>query len=650
MVKIPELDADQLKLRIEETIMKELRHKWYARTVELATMYRRFMTGDDQKELLVIYKPREDEAQKEQRITLTNSATKHVCGKLKNQFNKVDRVDNVVDNIFYMDEKKANNVAIAEIHARLNVFYKNEPIKKYLDESFKHLNFYDPNSWIITEIHDFNPLQEKPFTYPVEVYSDQAINYKKINGLLQWIVVQHEKIILNKADNVASQQTNPNLPVNTKPEVGFTYRIYGHNVAIVYDELGTLDVLPDGYDLVRLEMKDKKVRTFAVKTFNTKSKEVPAICVGYIPDSKTNRETYVGILDNAEKVLKDIIRSKSEYDLANALHGYLQKYMYGKPCNHRTENNVCHNGTYASGIKCEKCKGTGMDYHTSVQDMILISKPESKEEHIPLSDFVYYVPIPETLIDRHKLDLEKYEKDVAKAVFTVNIFDRSEIAVTATEKKIDLDNVYDVFSAYGAKWSSVYKHIVTITAVHLQSDDGLIVEHKFPSDFKMETVDELIAQRKSAKDAGAPYEVVRYIDLQILAKQNVDNAETVAMVDSMEQWKPFRSKSDQERSYSLSQLPADDDQRILWMYWDRIWREIELDEIGKLVGKEDSPGIPFYKKPKDIQWHIISSKIKGIKDEVTARAQEQQNQIQNQPGPFGGNKPGNPTNAGASGK
>ncbi len=615
MILAPVLTPDDLDQIVVDTILNDRKHKHYTRTVALAKLYKQFMTGEGQGELLVSYRPRETEAQQTQRVNLTNSATKHICGKIMNQFKEVDRVDNVVDNLFYADEGKNRKEALAEIQERLMVFNKNDTIKAYLDEAFKHLSFYDPNAWIVVEIHPFDPIKQKPFVYPVEVYSDQAINYHKVNGILQWLVVQHDKKIKKHA-NSGDQFTHTN-PITQKPfklEDGHKYTIYGPDYALVYDEMGDADDLPAGYELRKLTFKDKKVKTFAFKVFETKSKINPAINVGYIPDPETNRETFIGILDPAEKILKDIIRSKSEYDMANALHGYLQKFMYGQRCdNNKTAEGLCKDGFFPSGNKCEVCKGTGLKYHSTVQDIILIKQPEMKEEHIPLSDFVHYVEIPETLIDRHKLDLEKYEKDVAKAIFNVNVFDRSEIAVTATEKKLDLRNIYNVFSPFGDRWSAVYKHCVALTAIHLQADEKLIIEHKFPSDFKLDSIDELIAQRKEAKDAGAPYEVIRYIDLQVLAKQNVDNAETVQVVESVEYWKPFKSKTDSERTYALSQLPPDDESKILWIYWDRIFRMIEINRV------IDPLKPAFHRIPLDQQYEEIKKHVEVLRSEIKAR-------------------------------
>lgn len=621
MIKAPVLTPDELDKIIQDTIIHDRRHKHYDRTVSLARLYKQLMTGNTG-ELLVSYRPRESHEQKTQRVALTNSATKHICGKIMNQFKEVDRVDNVVDNLFYEDEQKTRKSQLEEIHERLQVFHKNEPIKNYLDEAFKHLAFYDPNAWIIIEIHPFDPIKAKPFVYPIEVYSDQAINYNKYQGVLQWLVVRHAKKIKKYAGQGENgDQFAQTHPVNGKPiklEDGFKFTIYGPDHAIVYDEMGDADDLPDGYEIRQLTFKDKKVKTYAFKAFDTKSKVNPAITVGYIPDPETNRETYVGILDPAEKILKDIDRSKSEYDMANALHGYLQKFMYGQKCDNKTVEGSCKDGAYATGKTCEACKGTGMKYHSTVQDIILIRTPETKEEHIPLSDFVHYVEIPETLIDRHKLDVEKYEKDVAKAIFNVNVFDRSEIAVTATEKKLDLRNIYNVFSPFADKWSAVYKHCVYLTAIHLQADEKLIIEHKFPSDFKLDTVDELLEQRKAAKDAGSPYEVIRYIDLQILAKQNVDNAETVQMVEAIEYFKPFKSKSENEVNTALSQLPAEDESKILWLYWDRIFRNIEIEQA------LDTQKPPFHKIPVDQQYEVIKVQVTILQAEIKQRISQTQ--------------------------
>ena len=48
--------------------VKGYRHKWYLHTVNKAEFYRQIVTGEGQEALIVSYKERETEAQKEQRI------------------------------------------------------------------------------------------------------------------------------------------------------------------------------------------------------------------------------------------------------------------------------------------------------------------------------------------------------------------------------------------------------------------------------------------------------------------------------------------------------------------------------------------------------------------------------------------------------
>ena len=106
MIVVPDLGLQELDIVLRDTIIHDKRHRYYKRTVELASLYKKFMTGESQDELLVIYKPRENDDQKKRRMSLTNSATKHICHKVYNQFCEVDRVDNIVDNIFYDTESK----------------------------------------------------------------------------------------------------------------------------------------------------------------------------------------------------------------------------------------------------------------------------------------------------------------------------------------------------------------------------------------------------------------------------------------------------------------------------------------------------------------------------------------------------------------
>ena len=71
-----------------------------------ATFYKQIMTGDCQDKYVLQYKPRETDEQKIQRLSIYNSRTQFVSNKVYSIIDRLRRVDNVVDNMYYMDSEE----------------------------------------------------------------------------------------------------------------------------------------------------------------------------------------------------------------------------------------------------------------------------------------------------------------------------------------------------------------------------------------------------------------------------------------------------------------------------------------------------------------------------------------------------------------
>lgn len=583
------MDTNELIDRLKETI-KGKRHAHYKRTVDLADHYKRIMTGNDQDDLIVRYKSRETEEQKKQRIKITNSRTQYVGNKTMTVFDEVKRVDNVIDEISWNDSQDSNE-KLKEINSRLDVFSDKMPLKKYLYDTVKFFQFYDPNAFIVVEMSTDPEGEEKPFTYPLEVTSRQAVNYEYDKGDLQFLIAQHS-IKIKEVENEDDPQNN-----------GWRYLLYAPDVALDFRQLGKEEAPDEDYDVMTL-IQDNEETRFQWKQYETLSKVNPAIRIGYIKDAETSRETFVSPLEPAMKIIDDLINTKSEYDLSKALHGFIQKYAYAMTCNfseiHDSSRTYCQNGQLNTGGECPNCKGHGLVLHKTVQDVVLIKAPDGKEEHIPLDQMVNYVEIPQYIIDRQKQDLKDLENDVSLAIFNVNVFDRSEVAMTATEKRLNLRSIYNVLADYGDQWSQIYKHCVNLTAIHLQIDDGMTVLHKFPADFAMETIEELIQQRKLASDASLPAHIVSNIDLKILNKQSQDDPVKVSWQKVIESHRPFKEKNDNQLMFVLSLLSDTDPQKVLFMHFESIFEDIRhLDPN-------------FHKYPYDVRKLILDKQIQNI--------------------------------------
>lgn len=616
-MELIEYSPDQLFDIVVETIKygKQKYHAHYDETVKKAKFYKQIMTGDDQEELLIKYKDAETGTQKQQRVKLTNSRTQYASGKIWSVFNEVSRSDNVVEVIKYPEDNDTNNEKLEEIHDRLKKFHGYENALQYTYEAIKRYNFYDPNAFLVVNFTPFDHTKSKTeFVYPVEVTSEQAIRYEYSNGILIYLLF-FKDIYWETVDDNGKPKT----------EKGKHYFLYAKDVAYEFIQLPEKDPeLKPGFAPIQINTipennmynQDGKPVMFQWTRHELKSKRIPVIRTGYIHDAANQRATCVSPMQPAEKLLLDLIWTKSEYDLAKALHWFYQKFIYAPACEfEHEEHGHCNGGNLSiSGEVCPECDGTGMMIHTTVQDVIVLKLPQDAADVVPLSNMVHYENIDITIGKHLQEDYQTIETDIFKAVFNSQAFDRSEVAVTATEKNLDLRAVKNALIDFGNHISRVYKFIVQMTAIYLDNDEELIIQHKHPKDFKFYDVDSLVKQRNDAVTAGAPYQVIRNIDLQILEMQHLDDPEVVTMMAAKEKFKPFREKSESERMFVLTQLSKDDYHRILWVYFEDIMAEIWAEDKDR--------DTPWYKLPYIQQKEIVEAKVETMQEDIKAQQKE----------------------------
>ena len=380
-----------------------------------------------------------------------------------------------------------------------------------------------------------------------------------------------------------------------KKRKGWKYTLYGPDIAYTMTELGekgkVKTPIDDSVYLVELKQKDTdKIIVYKLEIFDeVNSKVTPAIRIGYIQDPDTGWETFVSPLHSARHLFQDMMNTKGEYDLHKALHGFLQKFAFAEKCDFQAImedglRDMCNGGTLQNGGgKCPSCKGSGIKMHTTVQDIVLIQMPESKEEHIQLKDMVHYVEIPEHVHTNLKEELKDLQREVSEAIFNTNTFDRSEIAMTATEKRLNLQSLYNVLTEFGIQVSEIYKFLVYQSARYMDIDEGLAVQYQITKDFHLESLEELLSQLKSADTA--PYAIKQAIEFSIMAKQNQDDSVYVDQIRAQERFRPFKDKSKSEVIMIISQLPAQHPSKLLWMYFDEVFERIWNDPALALFHK-----------------------------------------------------------------
>ena len=536
---------EELQTIMIDAIAGQKHHEHYKRTVDLAVFYKQIMTGNCQDKYVLQYKPRETDEQKIQRLSIYNSRTQFVSNKVYSIIDRLRRVDNVVDNMYYMDSEEKPE----EVERYFMDFHNNQSFNDYIHDTTIYYNFYDPNAWI--GIDFMKGRDGKTYPFPVEYHSEQVYHYEIIN---------------NKVTYFIARQKVDGLDVFT---------MLAPDWSIIVRQKAT-DVSG------QIEIKDVE---YDIEVRSTVSKQTPVFQVGYLRDAETDRKTFVGILEAAEKPYKRLINDGIEYDLSKALHGFLQKYQYGNVCSYFEEtedgNNTCIDGIMSITNKhCDKCQGTGLVMHRSTQDIILMKYPDDKSEHIPLKDMVYYVEIPIELMKIQKENINDDIEEILSAIFNSQLPEMVGVqggAKTATENMLSFDNIQNVLYKCGNNISRVYKNMAMQVAIYMDSDEKLIIDHAFPTDLQLETLDMLLGQRDKAVKAGVPYAIIENIDAKILVKQSQGNSDNVQWVQTWEKFRPWKDITENERSFIIAEMSPQDKLRVRFVYYDEIKRNIEND-------------------------------------------------------------------------
>lgn len=590
MKQFKKYDDEQLLKRFERIVTNGISHPDYERTVQIAKWCRQIVTGDDQDNILIKYKRRETETQQEQRIHITNSKTQLAAAKVTKLFNEVHRSDNVVDEIRYKDTDK--NADLAILKETLDEFYQTKSLKNYLNKRYHHYNFHDPNAFLVIEFENENPVEQYPFVYPLEISSEEAFNFEYVNGVLQYLVIRQP--IEYEQDNERGTKT------------GFRWTLYATGISYVLQHVpeSVQYEIPNGYVERRIKVKNvTEPQLFLFAKFITKTARCPAMRFGYYEDPTTNNRTLVSGLYPAEKVFTDLIWSKSEYDLTKALHGFYQKFIYVQRCTTCAGVGTVWNTTAQE--TCSTCKGKGKLSHTTVQDVVEIVVPDDWKDIVPLSNLVHFAEIPSYLVERQKTDVDESVRDVFSAIFNENIFDRAQVAETATANKLNWRSVYNALIPYADHYSDMYIFATELVADILDKGKDLVVSHSISTDFKLESVDELIDQRLRAVSATVPNEIIRTIDLNILSKQHRDDPDFVSRHKARQLFEPLRGKSKEEKIMIITMLDDDDPMKVLYIKFDDIF-DLIFDEFKEFA---DMP----WQKQRQIVDEAVAAEIESLK-------------------------------------
>lgn len=161
-------------------------------------------------------------------------------------------------------------------------------------------------------------------------------------------------------------------------------------------------------------------------------------------------------------------------------------------------------------------------------------------------------------------------------MFNADLFTRSEVSVTATEKVLETDNMNDTLYPFARQYSSVWEFVVKDIATFTDNDEGLTVQHKFPNDFKMKGLSELMTELKLAKDASASTSTIAAIEDDINEILYSDRPDELKEMRIKNEINPFRGVTPADIRFIISQGNVPIYNRTLWENFEAIFQDLEV--------------------------------------------------------------------------
>lgn len=573
---------------LENIVKSEATLKFYDRRVKLASEYYDYYTGklDDRLKKII---SRESDVEFNQRKELTNHVSKAILNSAKLPFQKAARKQPLVRKIDFETDSDTRRKEIDDFIAKYN---GDKSLDQYLEQMIVEYNFIDPNAFLIIEFQPNTEL-EKAKPYPFIATSSQVVDYNYINGVIDYVIVR----------------LNIKFVEQDKPKDGFKYTMYQGSQTIVFEQVG-IDYIEPGAQFFTDEIKKFKISTYQVQT-ETDPELIPAaIQFGYIPDPETQFETFLSVFDCGLPYLRKTLKTNSELDQSMAMMAFPQRYRYVPNCTAPG----CNKGVMPDGKECAACGGTGKaKVHKGAQDIQEFDIPKDPLEIMDLAKLAYdHSPNIELLKFQDEY-IKSLKIDIHKTIFNSDVFTKPTVTQTATESIIEVDNLNDTLYSFCRRYSQIWQFNVYFIAVFTDNvkkttkGSDIIIQHKFPTDLKLKTLSDLMADLKAAYDSKASVSTISAIEDDINEILYADRPDELKKIKIQQGFNPFKGYTADDIRYFFASGLTTKFNQILYSNYSNIWLDLE---------KETTPWI--YDMEESKIWELVTEKVQTILDDIEA--------------------------------
>ena len=575
---------------VEDAIINNTKHANYDRVIALAKTYQILATGTGYEDFLVMFKRREEDEDFAERIKITTENLSAVCAPVLTQFGRLGGLQNIRKGIAY--NGNGSEAVQAKIQDGINGFYANG-LEYFLSTTYDRTALLDPNAFLVVEFRaDVTKTQLKP--YGIVFTSNEAINFHyDENEVLRYLLV---KI------TVATKTTE-----GKKLECA-DYVLYAGEQAIKYTLYKQGDQIRQGIDPNGQQLfDDSKHSIYIVEEFAPMAQEVQAFRLGYIKDYLTKNKTCISPLHPAVEKFKDLIRTKSNFDLTKFLHTFPQKVQRQPACPGEDSMHTCNQGICPqTGNTCSKCNGTGRLSITQPTDAIVVTDDPSSDEMVKLESVIFYVKPEVQTFTLLRSEINDLTNEVYVAVFNSELTPHAKTTVqgaTATEINIKREDINNTLLPFAEQKSTLYKFIVRqIASIVVDGLDvsKLLIHYEFPKDLKLSSITELYTDLKTATDSGAPAFVIEQIINDIAGKIYEGDDEALRRYQIKAKHIPFLGLSLDMIKYLDSKNYLRKEDIIRLAYQDSIFTDLERQNAN------------FWKLPPTEQDGLITTYVQTI--------------------------------------